>query len=283
MTRADIVGSTTAGGYLTYAENIPCADALRPLMVVGGLGCTYIDASRGNINLPKQTGAATASWLPAETTQISESDQTLGQQAYSPHTVGGYTEMSRLLMLQAAPSSAEFVVRRDLIAIIARALDLAALQGPGSGGAPQGLTGMGGVGSFSGTAASLASIVAATVSLSNALNESTGVAASLSAASVLKQRSETAVSTRLLWEGSLINGTCTGLPARSTTALSGAAMYIGSWNYLNIVTWGEGIEVLVNPYATGNFQAGIVGMRAMLTADVSPTWPGAFTTATTVT
>lgn len=283
LTRADIVGSTTAGGYLTYTENIPCADALRPLMLVGGLGATFVDSPGPNIALPKQTGAATANWLSAETSTATESDQVFGQVAFAPHTVSGYTEFSRLSVLQSAPSSVEFVVRRDLLAIVARALDLAAISGQGTAGQPQGLVGMTGVGTWSGTTASLATVVAATAVLSNALNESTGVAASLAAASILKQRTETSYSTRTLWEGSLINGTCTGLPGRSSTALTGALAVIGSWNYLNVCVWGGGVEIAVNPYATGNFQAGIVGMRALLTADVAPTWPSAFNVATTIT
>jgi HK97 family phage major capsid protein len=282
-TRADIVGSTTAGGYLVDTLNVDAADALRPMMVCGKLGATFIDGGAGNVTLPKQTGTATASWLSAETTQISETDQTFGQQAYNPHSVGAYTEWSRLTFLQAAPSSVEYVVRRDLLSLVARALDLAAIQGSGSAGQPQGLFGMTGVQTFSGTSLALPAYVNAISALGNALNETTGVAASLSVAGILKQRPEQSASTRLMWEGSLVAGSSLGMPARSTAALSGAPMVIGSWNYLNICTWGGGIEILVNPYATGNFQAGIVGMRAMLTADVSPTWPAAFNVATTVT
>ena len=99
----------------------------------------------------------------------------------------------------------------------------------------------------------------------------------------MKSRPAFAGGSRLLWEGALISGFSTGLPARASTALTGAAYFVGSWNFLNIATWGGGIELEVNPYATGNFQAGIVGMRAMLTADVGLTWPAAFNFASTVT
>lgn len=283
LTRADYVGSNTAGGYLVDTLNVDAADALRPMMVCGALGATFIDGGAGNVTLPKQSGTATASWLSAETTQISETDQVFGQSAYSPHSVGAYTEWSRLTFLQAAPTSVEYVVRRDLLGIVARALDLAALQGSGTAGQPKGLFGMTGVQTFSGTTLALPAYVNAISALGNALNESTGVAASLSVAGILKQRPEQSASTRLMWEGSLVAGTSLGMRARSTAALSGAPLIIGSWNYLNICTWGGGIEILINPFATGNFQAGIVGMRAMLTCDVSPTWPAAFNVATTVT
>jgi hypothetical protein len=52
FTRADIVGTSTAGGYLTESANIDAADALRPNMVVGALGATFIPAPYGaNVNL----------------------------------------------------------------------------------------------------------------------------------------------------------------------------------------------------------------------------------------
>jgi hypothetical protein len=57
---------------------------------------------------------------------------------------------------------------------------------------------------------------------------------------------------------------------------------------MNIVTWGQGIEVTVNPYGDTvnsqyNFQKGIVGVRCFLTADVGPTFPSAFNFASAVT
>ena len=289
FTRADAVGPLSAGGYLVETVNVEAADALRPNMVVGGLGATIINAPYGaNVNLPRLTGVATASWLPSEATTVTETQQTFGQVGFTPHTVGAYTELSRLLILQAAPSPAEFVVRRDLIAVVARALDLAALFGTGTTGQPHGLAGATGVSTFSGTTLALTGIVNAAVALGDALDDSAGVAANRTTAGLLKTRPESAGSTRLLWEGSLVAGECVGMPARSSSALSSGAMFIGSWRYLNLVVWGGGVEVSANPYGdqasgVGNFQKGIVGVRAFLTADSNPTFPSAFNYASTVT
>jgi HK97 family phage major capsid protein len=185
--------------------------------------------------------------------------------------------------LQAAPSPAEFVVRRDLAAIVGRALDLAALFGTGVDGQPAGLAGLTGVNTFSGTSASLTSLVDAAVALGDGLNASAGVATTKTIAGLLRTRPESTGSAFTLWMGSLIAGTCIGMPARSSSQITAGSLFIGSWDYLNVVVWGDGIEISANPYATGNFQAGIVGVRAFLTCDVQPTFASAFNYASAIT
>jgi HK97 family phage major capsid protein len=288
--RADTVANLTQGGYLVEALNLDAADALRPTMAVGALGATIIPAPMGaNVNLPRLTGVSTASWLTTESTgPIAETNQTFGQVAFSPSTVGAYTELSRLILLQAGPSPAEFVVRRDLVNVVARALDYAALFGSGTNGQPKGLATYAGVSTFSGTTMSLTSIVNAAVALGDALDDSAGVAANRTTAGLLKTRQEASGSTRLLWEGSLVAGSSVGFPARSSSAYTAGSYFLGSWRYLNVVVWGDGIEITANPYGdqasgAGNFQKGIVGVRAFLTADAQPTFAAAFNYASAVT
>jgi HK97 family phage major capsid protein len=285
--RADTVGSVTAGGYLVETINLDAADALRPTMIAGGLGCTFIPAPYGaNVNIPKQSGVGTAGWVTTETATISETDQVFGQAAGQPHTVGAYTEVSRLLTLQAAPSPAEFVVRRDLVSTVGRALDLGVFFGSGVAGQVHGLAGLTGVQTFSGTAMSLTSITNAAVALGDGLDDSAGVAANRTTAGLLKTRPESAGSTRLLWEGSLIAGSSVGFPARSTSALSAGSFFIGSFRFVNVVVWGSGIEIVANPFGDSsntNFQKGIIGVRGFLTADVVVTYPAAFNYASTTT
>lgn len=284
--RADVAATSAAGGYLIGEQaNLPAADALRPRMVIGGLGATIIPAPYGaNVSLPKQSGTATAHWLTSETDPVPEVDQVFGQVAFSPHTVGGYTELSRLLLRQAAPTSADAVISRDLGGVVARAIDLAALFGTGAAGQPLGIAGTAGIGTFSAAACSLGSLVNATSALGNALDESAGVATTLAVAGSLRQRVEVAGGTRMLWEGSLLNGLVTGLPARSSTALTAGDIIIGSWAYLNVVTYGA-LEISVNPFAMAGqqFQKGIVGVRCFATVDTAPTYAAAFTLGTAFT
>jgi HK97 family phage major capsid protein len=64
-----------------------------------------------------------------------------------------------------------------------------------------------------------------------------------------------------------------GFPAMSTNQMPAAAMYFGDWSSLVIAEWGV-LEIEVNPYA--GFQAGIIGIRAMMTIDVGLRYPAAF-------
>ncbi len=293
FTRADIVGSDSFGGYLVETLNLDAVDALRPSTVAIQLGATVIPAPYGaNVNVPRQTGVGTASWLTNEQTTITESDQVFGQIASSPHTLAAYTEVSRLLTLQAAPSPAEFVVRRDLVATVGRALDLAAFFGSGTAGAPHGLAGMTGVNTFTNTTASVTTIIGAAVALGDGLNASAGVASTKAVAGLLRERPETTYSTRMLWEGSLIAGNCCGFPARSSSQLTAGSFFIGSFDFMNVIIWGEGIEVAANPYGSAsagggpdasNFQRGVIGVRAFLTADIAVSYPSAFNYASSTT
>jgi hypothetical protein len=284
LTRANLVAN--AAGALVETLNVAAADALRPSMVCGALGATFIPAPMGaNVNLPRLTATGTASWLSTEQTAESESQSTIGQVAFAPKTVASYSEYSRLLMLEAGPSSAEFVVRRDLVNVVARALDLAALFGSGLGGVPKGLATTTGVSTFSGTSLNLAGLVNAATALGDALDDSAGVACNRTTAGTLAQREILGGSERV-WMGSLVAGTVVGYSARSSSQIPAGALILGSWRYLNIVVWGEGVEIVVNPFGDStnqNFKTGIIGVRAFLTADAAPTFPSAFNYASTVT
>ncbi len=279
-TRADTVASAAGGGYLVQTANLTAADVLRPNLVCGPLGETIIPAPHGaNVNLPKQTAAGTAYWLSGETTTAAEANQAFGQTAFMPKTVAAYTELSRLLKLQAAPSAADAIIANDLTKVLARAVDLAQLHGTGIGGTLTGLTTIAGTGAFSAATTNTATIVNAAGSLGDAFGPSTGLAAPLSVATALRQRQETATS-RTLWEGNLLDGNSAGLRARSSTAVNAATLIIGSFEYLHLVVWGD-LEISVNPYA--GFQSGISGIRAMMTCDSGVTWPAAFTIGTSFT
>lgn len=90
----------------------------------------------GNVEIPKQTGGATAYWL-GEGEDAQEGTPSIGQIALSPKTVAAYTDITRRLMLQSTPD-AERVVRNDLASAVAQAIDLAGFYGAG-GNEPTGI------------------------------------------------------------------------------------------------------------------------------------------------
>jgi HK97 family phage major capsid protein len=284
-TRADTVGAAATGGYLVSGSAVlPAADALRPTTVVVQLGAQVAEVSTANYNLPRQTGKATATWQSAESTVVTESDQTFGSVALSPHTVGAYSEASRQLLLQ---SNADDLIKRDLLAVVGRAIDLACLHGTGFNGQPLGITNTPGIGSFSGTTLAIGGIVDAFTALGDGLGDGGGVAANRIVAGTLRKRVETGAAS-MIWQGNVVTGTVAGFPARSSTAVAAGNLILGSWERLTIALWNGGIELAVNPFgdpvtAPNNFAKGIIGIRCFCSLDVGVSYPSAFTVATAVT
>jgi HK97 family phage major capsid protein len=271
-TRADIVGTSSAGGYLVQTLNLPAAQALMALLVLGRLGATAVDSDGSNLNLPKVNSSATPYWLTTETTQASESDQTQGQLALTPHTVGGYTEMSRLLTIQSNPSAGDLVAA-DLSRKIGHEVENKAFAGSGAVGQPLGLSNNSGVNAGTGTSFALATAMTAATSIGDALGDSAGFAVNRSVAATLRQRAELSGSSMTLWRGPLTFGTLADFPAAGTSGIASGAGFFGEWQHLVLANW-AGLQIAINPYA--NFQAGVIGMRCFATVDVGCVWPAAF-------
>ncbi|QTP60921.1 phage major capsid protein [Billgrantia antri] len=96
----------------------------------------------GNVEIPKQTGGATAYWV-GEGVDATEGTPTIGQLTLSPKTVAAFTDITRRLMLQSTPD-AERIVRNDLAAAVALAIDLAGFYGAG-GDEPTGIANVSGI------------------------------------------------------------------------------------------------------------------------------------------
>jgi HK97 family phage major capsid protein/HK97 family phage prohead protease len=274
LTRADVVGTSSAGGYLVETINLSFIELLRNRTVAFRLGATVLSGLVGNVNIPKQTGASTAMWLSTETTQITEVEQTFGQLALSPHTIGGYTEISRLLLLQSSPD-VEGIVNADLAAIIGIAVDAGVISGAGSGGAPHGIVGLTGVGtgSIASTVLSTLLTIQGTVGAANVVPVRGGWAGTFTVSAGLRGRNEFANTYSPIWYGSVWDGMMLGYPAMASNQVPSGDLIFGDWAQVVVAEWGV-LEVEVNPYA--NFQAGIIGVRALMTIDVGVRYPAAF-------
>lgn len=278
------VGSATAGGNLV-ATNLDAAnfiDLLRARSRVAALGATMLPGLVGNLSIPKLTGAATAYWLTNEATAITESQQTIGQLALTPKTVGAYTELSRQLMLQSTPA-AEALVMGDLAKVLALAIDLAAFEGSGSSGQPTGISQTANIGSVTGGSLDLADIIEFQADLagSNALADGCAYVTTPAVAGLLKGRARIAsTDSKTIWEGSILDGTVDGFRATSTTQLTAASMIFGDFSQVVIGEWGM-LEIALNPYAA--FATAITGIRAIQSVDVGIRQAAAFSRATSIT
>lgn len=282
--KRDLVAATpSAGGNLVATDNISFIDILRARSVAMRMGAMRMTGLVGNVTVPRQTGAATAAWLANEGTGVSESDQTFSQMALSPKNVAAYTEISRQLMMQSSPS-AEMIVMNDLAAVVALAVDSAAIQGTGLTGQPTGIISTSGIGSVSGTSIAYAGILEfqTDVMAANALiNAATsGYVTTPAVAALLATRQRFASTDTPLWEGGLMDGRVAGFAAMSSTQMPASRVLFGDWSQLVIAEWGA-LELDVNPYA--NFPAGITGVRAFYTVDVGVRYAASFSYSTAIT
>jgi len=275
------VGTATAGGHLVATENMSFIDLLRARSVMLNMGARRLPGLVSNITIPRLDGAGTAYWLANEGSQITESNQTLGQLALSPKNVGGYTEISRQLMMQSAPA-AEGIVADDLARIVGLAVDAAGLEGDGTGGAPTGIANTAGIGAVTGTSLAYAGVLEFQTDVAGAevMPQAGGYATTAAVASLMMQRVKFASTASPMWEGNIWNGNLAGFPAMSSSQLTAATMIFGDWSEAILAEWGV-LEIEVNPFA--NFQAAIYGVRAVYSVDWGIRHAGAFSRATTIT
>jgi len=280
--RRDVtVGTPSAGGYLVDTQNQSFVEILRNRSVAFSMGARRLSGLRGNVTIPKQTGAATAYWLGTEATAITESAQTFAQISMSPHTVGAYTEVSRQLMLQASPDI-EALVNSDLAAVVAIEMDRVALRGSGAGGEPLGIVNTTNVGTTTATTVDYSKIIdfQEDLAAANIRPVSGGYVTTSAVAGILMGKQRFSSTDTPLWEGTLWDGTMAGYRAMSSEQMASGTMLFGDWTELVIGEWGV-LEVDVNPAA--NFAAGIVGIRAMYTVDIAVRRAEAFSYSSSVT
>lgn len=133
---AELVGTNLLAG--SYIE------VLRANMTAMAAGARLLPGLVGNVDIPRQTSGATATWISAEDGDATESEPQFDQVQLTPKDLAAYTEVTRRLMQQSTPS-VEALVRNDLYMAIALGLDSAVFYGSGGSGQPQGINGATGV------------------------------------------------------------------------------------------------------------------------------------------
>jgi len=257
---------------------------LRAFSLTQRMGATLLPNLRGDVTLPKGDTTGVAEWLPTEAAQITQSDEAFTELAMTPKSVGAFTRLSRRLLLQTNNPAAEGLMLQDLAAVLSVAVDLAALDGSGANGEPLGILNTPNVGTFDGSTLDLAKLTNAQQDLADAnasINDaSLGYATTPTVASLLKARQRFSGSSTGVWEGSVNDGMVEGVRAMTSTQVPTATMLYADWSQLLIGSWGI-LEVSTNPFE--NFQAGIIGVRAMWTVDIALRHVESFSVATSIT
>lgn len=261
-------------------------DTLRANLVTGRLGARVLNDLQGDVNVPRLKSSAAAGWF-AENAAIGTSDAEIDQVALTPKHVGARTEFSRNMLLQSSPDI-EQLIRADFAAILAEAVDRAAINGGGSN-EPDGIlqtTGIGDVaiGTNGGPITwSKAIDLIAEVEIDNAMGT-----AMLTNPKVVKSGRKTLKESGDAGAGYVIDmpDRLAGYPLASTNLVPSdldkgtstgvcSALIFGNFGDLILGYWSS-FDLLVNPYESTAYSKGNVQVRGIITMDVAVRHPESF-------
>jgi HK97 family phage major capsid protein len=264
-----VVGTPSAGGYLVATQQLSMIELLRNRMILAQAGVRILSGLVGDVAIPRHTGAGTGYWL-AESGAPTESTQTLGQVGLTPHTFGAYSDISHKLLIQAS-LDVEAFVRDDLARVIALGIDYAGLHGDDSAdpNQPDGVISTSGIGSVvggtNGAAPDWADIVdlEKEVAIDNAEVDNMAYITNAAVRGKLKKTFRNATYGELpIWEGDTLNGhrSLVSNQVRSNLTKGSAsgvcsALFYGNWDDLVMGMWGDGVDVLVDPFSLSTQRA----------------------------
>lgn len=242
-------------------------DVLRNASSVMQAGATMLNGLSGDVKIPKKLTASSAAWVATEGGATAETEPTIGSVSMVPKQLGAWTDITRQLMQQSS-LDVENLVRDDLAQAIALAIDLAALEGAGTGGSPTGLLSSASltkVAAFAGVNPTFAEIVTleSAVANANALTGSPAYIVRSNMKGALKTTEKASGTAQFVYEpGDTLNG------YRAITSNQGTDgnIYFGDWRQLLVGFW-SGLDILVDPYT--NSTSGTVRIVAMQTCDVA--------------
>ena len=268
----------------TTVDGAEYIDALRAALVIAGLGARYITGLTSGFAIPRLKTPSSAYWV-SEGSAVTAADQTFEQVQFTPRTVGALTEISRNMLLQAANPGVDSFVKNDLVQIIAQALDTAAINGLGSASnQPLGILGVSGVGSVALGTNGAAPAYGNFVDVMGAIQDQNAAGGAfltnfkvMRAAAKILSTTNVPLGLDVIFQGqprAFTTNCPSNLTKGSGTNLS--AIIYGDFSQLIVGMWGDGVEVLVNPYATSSYAAGNVQLRALCTCDIELRHPQSF-------
>ena len=288
-------GASTAGAELKFTQyGGELIELLRNFAAVIGMGARVLPGLQGPVTFPKQTGAGTAYWLAENGgSDATASALALGTVSLAQKTLQATTSFSRQLLTQSV-LAVEPMVREDLAAIHALAIDKAAIHGTGASNQPTGIyrtasvgaTAMGGV---KPTFGKLQDMITA-VAVANALNKKLGWLCTPGLAGALAQTLvASAAGSDMIWKGKYDDGMVNGYKAIATNQVSALmnvlvdtggsshGMLFGNWDDLLIGMWGA-LEIITDPYALK--KQGMIEVTSFQLCDVQIRHAASFSVAT---
>lgn len=263
-------------------------DVLRAKAKVISLGATMLSGLVGNIAIPRQDSQTATYWVNPEGADLTESEAIFDQILLSPKTLGARSQYTRQLLMQATPDI-EMLVRNDLTAVMALAIDAACIAGTGTNGQPLGILNTAGIGSVAlganGGEINIDALIALETALTTANVDENNLAYMTNAKQIGALKTLKDAEGRYLWtqypgvfgERTPTPGEINGykvarsnnVPSNLTkgTGTNLSAVIFGNWSELIIGEWGV-LEVLPNPYGAG-FNSGSIDIRALQTVSTA--------------
>lgn len=269
---SQITSSPTDGGALvpTDYRGGSFIEALRNGMSITQAGATVLQGLQGPVDIPKQTGVSTASWI-GEGADVSGSKPTTGLVTMSPHTLAIKTEFTRRMLLQADPS-VEMFLRGDMVMSAALEIDKVALKGSAAAAAPNGLADY-----VPGTTWTTASTITRNqlIDMKTAIKTANAAGGSISfifnavTAGAMEKINLDTGSGRFLYEG----GKLVDLPAAESNQAADYDVFLGDWRQFLIGFW-SGLDIQVDPYTLADSNGHL--LRAFQDVDFQVRHTGAF-------
>ena len=273
-------GTATAGGHVTpdVHRGDLFIDALRGQSVVQQAGATIFRGLKGDIKIPRLTTKGTVGFV-AENSAVSETNQAFDQVTMTERTLGGFVDLSRVLINNADPSI-ETIVRNDMTQQIGLKIDEVAFEGGGSN-EPTGITQTSGIGDVAIGTNGGAITYDATIDMIKEVAQDNALAGSLSYAFtpevVYQMRKTPKVSSTdsvmIMDNADQLNGyrvfQSSQLPKDLTKGSLSSTAHAGIFgNFADLlVGYYSGLDVLVDPY-TGS-SAGTVRLNFFTGMDVA--------------
>jgi len=242
-------------------------DVLRNSSSVMQAGARMLNGLSGDVKIPKKLTSAAAGWISTEGGAASESEMTVGSISMTPKTLGAFTDVTRQLMIQSS-MDVEALIRDDLAQAIALAIDLAGLEGDGTGGAPTGILNTSGVNTVTNFAAANPTF-SEVVSLETAVAEDNALSGNLAYImpagmyGALKTTEKASGTAQFVAEpGGTVNG-YRGIVSNQATA---GNLYFGNFSDMLVGFFG-GLDIVVDPYTAST--TGTVRVVALQSCDVA--------------
>lgn len=269
-------GGSTTGAETVFTEYGEFIDLLRNLSVCTRMGARTLTNLTGPITFPKQTGAASVSWVAENPgSDVSGSNPTFGTLTMSPKTLMGTVPVSRQLLVQSTPD-VEGIIRQDLAEGHALAWDLAGIHGSGNSNQPTGVYAASGVNAVAmGGVPTFGKLVdmETEINKDNSLLGTMGFVTTPGMAGKMRQTLESATAgASWIWQGPVLGGNMIGYRATSSNQVSATlgggsehGIVLGNWADLLIGMW-AGMELVVDPYT--NAKQGLVNITSFQMVDI---------------